>query len=244
MRFFFTVLFLGVVSAYGQVDVETLHLQSPAWAIRHGVDMEDEYDYPMRVAFRDSMMNLLSEPGSMSHTYDSLGQFVTIRSSEDGRVRLFSWDDLFITCNHTMHTLIQYSWNDSVRVVDISEREDDDYLSTLFHEIHTIREEDGTYYLLIGWGAHCGGGQHQQARLFTIKQGNLVSVPFEVGGEFDKRLHNVVSRHLKMRMVYEREARELWYWEYEGCDQGPLECTDQRYLRTLKWSGSKFVAND
>ncbi|HPF10083.1 MAG TPA: hypothetical protein PKW08_07315 [Flavobacteriaceae bacterium] len=150
-----------------QIETDLVKL----FEVYRAADYELRYD-SVRPALRNRMEAVFSEVNTLNYPFDSLGKTIKMIASDDGKVRVLSWDEATGGTWHDMAVLVQYlaadgslhvEWIDS----DIAE-EPNGLTPDLLYEMHTLKTDQDTYYLCFGWGTFGSGHHHNSLFVFSI----------------------------------------------------------------------------
>lgn len=111
----------------------------------------------------DDFRELLEDPASFSYNYDSL-KYIHILESDDGKLRIFTWNLMFNDMTHRFYGFIQHMPDeDTYHVHELKDKTDFSTDSRARYHYHTewygavyydiIEKKDGrkTLYTLLGW---------------------------------------------------------------------------------------------
>ena len=203
-------------------------------------DYEIRFD-SLRQNLRARVENLLSRPESFDHDFDSLSKHISLIKSGDGKVRIFSWDELTGGTWHDMAVMVQFKtseeeiktqWIDS----DISE-EPTGMTSAIQYEVNTLEINGKTHYLCFGWGTYGSGHHHHSILVFSIENDSL-----KVCSNCIEEKHSFIQapRSEKIDLKYNKPEKTISFNEFKYDEEsGFSKATGQVVL--LKLKNGKFV---
>lgn len=160
-----------------QTDLKQLDLElaQRVNALRDA-DPQLRYD-SLAPKFKLSMNEVLMDPRTLDFAFDSLSQVISIVTSSDGRVRIYSWDEASGGSWHTMASLLQFrkmKGDIDTKVIDMGSNDfSSEYADASIYKIHDLPTEGRPYYLAFGWGTHGGGHHYVLARVFNVSDEGL-----------------------------------------------------------------------
>ena len=138
-------------------------------------DYDIRYD-SLRPKLRFRIENILSNPKSYEYRFDSLSNYIKILKSNDGKVRIFSWDELTGGTWHDMAVIVQFRNNDEINTQwidsDIGE-EPNGLTDTIQFALYDIQINEQPHYLSFGWGTYGSGHHHNSILIFSIENDSL-----------------------------------------------------------------------
>lgn len=164
-------------------------------------DYEDRFEN-LRPKLKAQIETLLNTPTSFTHPFDSLAQQITILTSKDQNVRVFSWDELTGGTWHDMAVIVQFKtasntiktvWIDS----DISE-EPTGITSEIHYKIYDIRINNQPHYITFGWGTYGSGHHHNAILIFSIEN-DTISVCSDCIDESYRHIQTPRSQRVELK---------------------------------------------
>ena len=138
-------------------------------------DYEIRFD-SLRSKLRFQIENILSNPKSYEYRFDSLSNHIKILKSNDGKVRIFSWDEMTGGTWHDMAVIVQYRNNNEINIQwidsDIGE-EPNGITDAIQFAIYDIQINEQPHYLCFGWGTYGSGLHHNSILIFSIENDSL-----------------------------------------------------------------------
>ena len=139
-------------------------------------DYWDRFDL-LAPAFKTKLKTVLSDKRTHVYPFDRLRKHITVVTSADKKLRIFSWDEKTGGTAHQMTGIAQFTppgLIGDVRVADLEyEDENGPIDDVIYYEIHDIQSNSHPYYLTFGWGTFGGGTHFKMIRAFEIKDNKL-----------------------------------------------------------------------
>ncbi|RLD29444.1 MAG: hypothetical protein DRI70_02335 [Bacteroidetes bacterium] len=130
----------------------------------------------LRSKLRFQVEKIVSDPRSYEYRFDSLSNHIKIIRSKDGKVRIFSWDELTGGTWHDMAVIVQFRDNDKINTQwidsDISE-EPNGLTDAIQFAIYDIQINEQPHYLCFGWGTYGSGHHHNSILIFSIENNSI-----------------------------------------------------------------------
>lgn len=140
-------------------------------------DSQLRYD-SLSPAFKNQLLQFLADPITFKNKFDSLSQYLTIKTSPDKRIKFYSWDDLTGGTWHNINCVAQFETDNGKIIVQQinSEKEAElgEYTDSRVYEIFELNTEIEKLYLTIAWGTHGSGHHHQIVQIFRINEDRLL----------------------------------------------------------------------
>jgi len=177
------VLLVGVCFAtfcnVAQADDAKLKAKDAELAGIYNQFKENRYDYGdtkddgrdvFLNQFIDTLLQTLSDKQYASIAFDELGEVITIASSQDNKLTLFSWDEFNGGTWHVYRAAFQYrsGANTLAGLLPVDEAQ---YAQAIHYKI--VDNIDGAY-LVKAYGTHGSGQDYYLYRLLSVKN-NVVS---------------------------------------------------------------------
>ena len=128
-------------------------------------------------AFKEKLKSVLSDKRTHAFPFDRIRKHITVVTSADRKLRIFSWDEKTGGTAHQMTGIAQFTppgQSGDVRVADLEyEDENGPIDDVIYYEIHDIQSNSHPYYLTFGWGTFGGGTHFKMIRAFRITDHGL-----------------------------------------------------------------------
>jgi hypothetical protein len=128
-------------------------------------------------AFKEKLKTILSDRRTYEFPFDTLKKYITIVTSADGKLRIFSWDERTGGSAHQMTGIAQFTptaRDEDIRIADLENDDEEGPIDdVIYYEIHDIQADSYTYYLTFGWGTFGGGTHFRMIRSFRIAGNKL-----------------------------------------------------------------------
>ena len=187
MRYTFLILFsLSLSSLWGQPQ-----LFSVAKFEQKVFDLYDDIttrDYPddKKKELNDKMIALFAEelqnPESFTNPYDSL-KFIGKVVSDDGRVRIYTWNYPLTHKTHNYGGFIQYKLkNKKIRTIPLTIKNEaylplnnkripsNDWYGALYYRIIPVKYKKENYYVLLGWAGNDAASQYKVIEILNFDE--------------------------------------------------------------------------
>ena len=200
----------------------------------------DDVSDSLRITFMENLLQTLQNNAFVHYPFDSLGTRITLTTSTDKKLRVFSWDNISGGTWHDYVALYQYADQGKVVTGKLHtgmETGTGDYTDAWYHKIYTI-DSTSPKYLVLGYGTHGGGHHFYIARLLEYKQGQLTDVEKAFG---DKTYLSVIMpRHIKEEPIFNSEKKEIQFPEFVIDEETGFYQRSGKEM-TLKYTAGKFV---
>ncbi|MGS2740046.1 hypothetical protein [Sinomicrobium pectinilyticum] len=129
--------------------------------------------------FKNRLKTELTKPGTLKYPFDSLSEKLFNVTTDDGKFRIFSWDEQDTGNWHHIAVFGQFKTETGrVAVQELSpfsvdEMEGGGYSDSYTYEIHTLTIDGKPHYLALGSGTHGSGFKHQVVQIFKIEGDSL-----------------------------------------------------------------------
>jgi hypothetical protein len=120
-------------------------------------------------------LNICNNPNSINYNFDSLKQNIHIVNSEDGKLRIYSWNTWLGGTMEDYESVFQFKYKDSVystRNQVVLEEKDENYLG-FYSQIFTLKTENKIYYLTIENGKYSSKDISQSVKIMSIENNIL-----------------------------------------------------------------------
>jgi len=215
--FLIMLLFAFASNSYGQESESnfTDDYYSSNFEILYSVDTEMAYCIAPIVEER--LVSDLADTTSFYNPFKKLSKYISIETSSDSLVKTYSWDRISGGSWYDNASYIQFKTKSGKikykRLDSGIERETGEPTDVIIYDIHNIRIKDESYYLLLGWGTHGGGLHHGLARVYKIKDEEVVLCDSFFDGE--KYIPVYTNRVFKIDLKYNSEAKTLSHNDFE-----------------------------
>ncbi len=145
----------------------------------------------------------INDTTNFENPYNKLSKYATIKMSSDKKFKLYCWDQKNFGCAWESKAYVQFKTkNNKIKTIFL----DNEYGKNLYYsKLHTIKINNITHYLLMGYGGHCGNHKYKCAIVYKIDNENLIKT-FEVCSNS--------SRIGKLEMNYNFNTKILSYDDY------------------------------
>jgi len=129
-------------SSFEEAEWKMIHFFFPDGIPESRFWAEFDYDLFQQV--------ILSDPSSMFYPFDSIVKYanITIADSEDGLVRIYTWERPHSHGMSDFETLTQYRWKGKVKIQDPPKPEFEGDLPSEAKAVYSVRGNGKTYYLV------------------------------------------------------------------------------------------------
>lgn len=192
-------------------------------------------------AFLRKLGEVLQDPATFHASWDSLSKYVGVRTSEDGKLRFYCWNDLTGGTWHNINCVAQFEGESGdMRVHEFlagDSGETDGFADCIIYGLHTVKIEDEVCYLVFGTGTHGGGHSFNIVRTFKIRGDSLVlcGSVFPEGG-------SIIIQYPRMEksgLAFDPRTNEISYNEFTMDEESGFYMPTGRRIY-LKLSGSAF----
>jgi len=190
--------------------------------------------------FKKSLLNALNTKESITYSWDSLSRLISIKESEDGKLKFFSWDDRCGGTWHSIHCIAQFkTQTGKVQLRDIGT--DTSGKAGIYKDSYVYRVyglNDSGIYLSFAWGTHGAGHEHQLIQVYKIVGENLLACDSCLPQNIDPIRE--CSRGSETTLTFNEETQILIFTElYLDGDIGFWKAGKEQIR--LKWDGNKFT---
>jgi len=214
-------------------------------------DSHTRYD-SIAPKFKEELITLLQKQETFKYPFDSLKKHIKIVSSEDKKLRLFSWDELTGGTMHQMAVLAQYK--DDMSNVYCENLDSDFYgdemviTDIIFYVINDVLIQDIPHYIAFGWGTFGGGSHFKIVKVFKIDKSEISNDNkiFKTNDELHSELYLSTSRGTKINLSYDYENQIIEFdefrkpSEYEKIEMGYMHRIRTGNKIKLKFNGEIF----
>ena len=211
-------------------------------------DLRYEFTAPK---FKEELRAVLLKPKTFKYPFDSLGKYINIISSQDKRLRLYSWDEMTGGTWHQMAALAQYT-NEAGNIY--CENLDSDFYGDetdisdiIFYKINDVVIQNIPNYIVFGWGTFGGGSHFKIVKVFTII-GNKITDNnkiFKLNDKLISELYLSTSRSNKINLDYNSKNQVIEFDEFRRPSENEEEMGYMHPIPTgntikLKFNGKVF----
>ncbi len=179
--------------------------------------VDTEMAYCIAPIVEERLVSKLADTSSFYNPFKKLSEYVSIKTSSDSLVKTYSWDRISGGSWHDNASYLQFKTKSGKikykRLDSGIEQETGEPTDVIIYDIHNIRIKDEFYYLLLGWGTHGGGRHHSLARVYKIKDEEIVLCDSFFDGE--KYIPVYTNRVFKIDLKYNSEAKTLSHNHFE-----------------------------
>jgi len=193
----------------------------------------------LRAKLRFQVEKILSDPRSYEYRFDSLSNYIKLIRSKDGKVRIFSWDELTGGTWHDMAVIVQFRDNNKINTQwidsDISD-EPNGLTDAIQFAIYDIQINEQPHYLCFGWGTYGSGHHHNSILIFSIENNSIKVCSTCIEEEYVVIL---APRTEKINLEYDNEKKIISFDEFSYDDEmGYFKRTGEKVK--LKFEKGKF----
>jgi len=171
---------------------------------------------------------------------------ITYCNSNDGQLRVYSWEYLSGGCGHMYRNYLTYKNGEgtisSLMLDTLIANTEDDWAYVGYYDIKTYQFGNRSVYFLYGFGTSCGNSAYKSLRFFELLEGKLVEC-------FDcypngKSLVNFGSRRNYLSFNVNTKNKTITYkkplynYEYDYIE------SDKYEKKVLKFKKGKFVEQE
>jgi len=165
------------------------------------------------IRFQNTLAETLRKESFLNVKYDSLSEYMRIISSEDDKLKIFSWDEFNGGTWHVYNSMYQYKVNNELAVGFLTIKTEDNYITDnteVYHyQIHLI---DNDKYLAKAYGTHGSGKEFYMFRLLSYNDGVLKDCSGCFNG-YDKFFYEITRGSDELIPQYNPETKEISYHE-------------------------------
>ncbi len=144
-------------------------------------------------------------PATFKHPFTQLKERCFITTTEDGSLRIYSWDTWLGGTAHIFKSIAQFQSGEAIFLEEIGGM-------GFFSEIYTVKTPQKTYYLAVSHGIFSTADAGQSLDAFTIEQNELRPVElFNTKG----KMSTSISFEFDFFSVVERPERPLKLIKYD-----------------------------
>jgi len=191
--------------------------------------------------FKRQLLADLAKPVTYHGNLVKLARFVVIKSSPDGKVKFYSWDDLTGGTWHHITAVAQFRSDDGKIVVEPlnpeNEMETGAFTDCLIYEVHEIPAGPVKKYLTFGRGTHGSGRRHSIMRIFEIAGDKLLQCNDCFAPGVDRAIE--YPRLENLNLAFDEKTGEITYDEFEPDEETGLTRRTGRMV-TLQLINGRF----
>lgn len=179
--------------------------------------VDTEMAYCIAPIVEERLVSKLADTTSFYNPFKKLSEYISIETSSDSLVKTYSWDRISGGSWHDNASYLQFKTKSGKikykRLDSGIEQETGEPTDVIIYDIHNIKIKDESYYLILGWGTHGGGLHHGLARVYKIKDEEIVLCDSFFDGE--KYIPVYTNRVFKIDLKYNSEAKTLSHNHFE-----------------------------
>lgn len=165
------------------------------------------------IRFREKFQEVLNVEEALHYSFPLLSKKVDTVSSEDKKLRIFSWDELNGGSSHIFNSLYQYNKGNTLAVgylTDLSVSNQSIFLEISYYQIIGL---DQNKYLVFGYGTHGGGQEFYTIRLLNFTDDVVSDCDQCFNG--DDQLVFTKPRSAKVRPIFDNKSKTLRFPEFK-----------------------------
>jgi hypothetical protein len=166
--------------------------------------------------FKKKLSESLLNPITLKNTLDSLSEYITIKGSEDGKVKFYSWDNECGGTWHTINSLVQFiKGKGDIGVQKLStgnEMRDGGYSDCSYYEVHLVSINNSKIYITFSWGTHGEGMEFVRIQAFKIVDNQFKECKSCIENKKDLVLE--YKRGVKLNLRFNATSNEITYNEF------------------------------
>lgn len=254
MRTIFLILALSFVAlAQTPAALETKligHLKAMEANGSYSGNYDDAKLSAASTAFKEQLLKAAKRKDTLGYAFTKLGEEMFIRTSKDGKLRVYSWD---LQSGGTMHDydmIVQYVGNGGAIKTWSSDDDEDDSGGAYFHDIFQLNVGTKPIYLLVSTARVSTSYLSESLRAVTIDNGmlnmssNLIrtseGVTNSVGFAYD--FFSVVDRPERPIKLFKfNEARKEFSFPVVVEDEKTPQGRVTNKMITYRFNGKNFV---
>lgn len=254
MRTIFLILALSFVAfAQTPAALETKligHLKAMEANGSYSGNYDDAKLSAASTAFKEQLLKAAKRKDTLSYSFTKLGEEMFIRTSRDGKLRVYSWD---LQSGGTMHDydmIVQYVGTGGAIKTWSSEEGDDDSGGSFYHDIFQLNAGAKPVYMLISTSRASSSYNGETLRTVTIDGGvinmkaNLIrtseGVTNSVGFAYD--FFSVVDRPERPIKLFKfNESRKEFSFPVVVEDEKTPQGRVTNKMITYRFNGKNFV---
>ena len=200
--------------------------------------------YGLAKEFKREIKKILENPSSFQIRFDSLSKFISIVTSIDKKLRVFSWDEMDRGSRHSIVAVAQYLSQRGAPELRFITPENDDSdgsaLMSIISKVELLINRNGRCYLTIGWGTLGGGMQHLNLHVYKIIGRELVDCKTCFPGADQDGYTIQWPRAYKADLKFDSIAKSISYNEYPYIDS--IDSFSSKFNRaTLEYKNGKYL---
>lgn len=177
IKLFLTILFLFTFSTFAQtpqkIEKELISLYAKV-SKNSAYSGDSDFDSLAKANddFKVKMLQYTKIGATLKYKFDELNKEITITTSEDGKLRAYSWDRLDGGTMHFFETVYQFLGQDSKVYSQTVEREEGD-AGGFVYDIFSVETKSGKIYLICNYGIGSSQDRGEGVKLFRIDSSKL-----------------------------------------------------------------------
>src|SRR5262245_52646532 len=214
---FFLLLLVPIISFSQKADLKKIELDFLEASNKllsfyqpYESDSLDKYSEQLR----NKVIETLSKnPAALKYPFKMLidSNAFEITTSEDGLLRIYSWDTWTGGTMHFFNNIFQYCYNGKVSTEFLELTEEDP--SGFFSDIFTLRSGDKTYYLVINNEMYSSKDVGESIQVFAIEKGKLNQNVKLI--KTSSRMTSIISVEFDFFSVVDRPERPVRVIKYD-----------------------------
>lgn len=204
-------------NAIEQKLVQTYNLFSTA-------SQQDEKNDEIKTLFRTDLQDALLNHFDLKYPFEQLGEKITITSSEDKKLRIFSWDNFNGGTWHDFQSIFQYQetpnsplkiYSEKIPETEATSSEEKLlYSDVSWYKIESIATATHpNQYLIFGYGTHGGGNDFFTLEVIRLEVGNFSICPDCINGQ--STFTTFKSRNDDQAPQYDPTTKKVQIKEYK-----------------------------
>ncbi len=175
---------------------------------------------------KSKLHSVFTTKGNFEHGFDSLSQHISLIDSNDGKVRIVSYDERTGGSRHEMAALLLVNdqgtingyWIDN----DIGESPEDEpsgVTDEIIYKLIEIEIDQTTYYLCFGWGTYGGGHHHNSILVFRLEEDQVIWTPELIPESYHKIF---AARRDQVELEFDSVKQTIHFNEFKRQDDVDL----------------------
>lgn len=202
-------IFRGSAQNMQEKDVYFSDLYHQIDVLSQGNNWEEKSNVSNR--FSDEFKQFIAEhTETMDHDFKNLSKDIHIVTSEDKKLRIYSWDTQEGGTMKFFDRIIQYKTGDQVHTYDVSPEEGDSGAFTI--AIHRIEIQNRKYYLVVDYAIGSTKDHAQSVQAYTIHKDQL-DTQVKIF-KTSKELLNTILVYFDFFSVVDRKERPVQLIQY------------------------------
>ena len=229
-------------SSFEEAEWKMVHFYFPEGIPESRFWAEFDYDLFQQV--------VLSDTSSMSYPFDSIVKYanITIADSDDGLVRIYTWERPHVHAMSTFETITQYRWSGKVKIQDPPKPEFEGDVPSEAEAVYTLRSNGKTFYLVSYYFKSCSNYASRSLNAFQLTKKGLK--PVALFGTENGLADNISFDYSIPDWYFRTNLGEGYDWlgYYDRINRVYYSCGSEfylndRYLRFV-FNGNRFVMQE